>query len=176
MNRTIPRRLIRAVILIVIGIGSITFPEGSVLFWSLCGAFLATDGPWRSFISLLILAIFVELLGGFGIGARSIPFAVTALITAGAGRFISVGPWAIPDGWHLAPWVRTWCVAVVAGMIMAMMAGVMVSLFQGYPLKTILMSVIDPPTIFAIGIGAGVILPVLRRIDVPFRTRIQYGT
>ncbi|HXK36878.1 MAG TPA: hypothetical protein VJ553_04835 [Candidatus Paceibacterota bacterium] len=176
MHRTFIQQTGRALLFVLVGIASLTFPSGSVLFWSLYGAITAIDGPWRSFMVLLVFAFVIELIGGLGIGARSLPFAITALLIAGGGRFLTLGPWANADRWSPAPAIRTWCVASIAGIMMSSVAGLFVVLFNGYSIRSVSAAIVDPRIAVAIAIVAGVALVLLRRIDVPFRTRTPFGS
>jgi hypothetical protein len=59
---------------------------------------------------------------------------------------------------------------------MSSVAGLLAALFNGYSIRAVSGAIVDPGTFLAIAIGAGAALVFLRRIDVPFRVRTQFGS
>jgi hypothetical protein len=174
-ERTLARNGIRWLLLLIAAFGALAIPDGDIVFWAFLGAVIAVDGPWRSFVPLLVLLVAAELVGGLGIGALSLPFAVTVLVIAGGSTFLMLGPWPIAERWHIGPAVRAWCVAVASGILMAVAAAAVSTFLYGYGIETVA-AVIDSMILVRILIVTAIALMILRRIDMPFRFPVLFGT
>ena len=173
-ERSLSRQSLRWLLFLVAAFGALALPGGDVVLWALLGAVIAADGPWRSFLPILVLVLFTELIGGLGIGALSLPFAVTVLVLAGGGRFLMLGPWPTAERWQIGPAVRAWCVAVASGMLMAVISAFVSTLLHGYGIEVVA-SVLNSTIIVRMVAVTVVALVVLRRIDIPFRFPVSFG-
>ncbi len=174
-QRTLTRKTIRILIVLITAFGAVTFPSGSIILWTLFGAFLALDGPWRTFVPFVAVAIGTELISGVGFGTLSLPFALVTLLFTVSGRFVTIGPWAIADHWYVAGLIRNWLVAAFAGILMVVVSALGLAVFRGYPIGLVLTEAVAPVLLVRIGAAAFLFLIILRRIDVPFTRSTEFG-
>lgn len=177
MQRTIPRHIVRILLLGIVAFGSVAIPNGLVLFWAAIGAFIALDGPERSFGPLLITALLAESFSGLGLGALSLPVVIAIALLTIAGRFIAIAPWPVGERWHPEAAVRAWVAACVSSAFVAMLTGFSTAVLYGYAIGSMMDSVlVRSHFLLGMPIIVALMLGILRRVDVPFRTRIQFGS
>ncbi len=127
-------------------------------------------------ITMCVLAVGIELLYGYPAGILSIATLATATLYAIASRFILMTPWAPQRGWHLGDAVRACMQACIwYAVFVANSVAVLILVYHDGVFMRSLMTILTTSSGVALAtIVVGLI--IMRRIDVPFRPRIQFGT
>lgn len=127
-------------------------------------------------ISMCVLAVSIELLYGYPVGILSIATLTTAALYAIASRFILMTSWAPQRGWHFGDAVRACAQAFVwyAVFVLSSVAVLVLVYHEGVFTRSLMTIATSSSGVALMTIAVG--LTIVRRIDVPFRPRIQFGT
>jgi hypothetical protein len=178
VRRTFFQHALRGILVGLVTLGPLVSPPPFPFIPAVAGALLAYDGTDRRTLALVCsFLIIVELAGGIHLGMLSLSFLGTALLLSLAGRVFAVPPWAGADGWHPADMLRAMLVATL--LALAMMAGSILIGATVYGLGSPLVRLavmLTPNTVGTLAAVAAAMLVALRRIDVPFRRAIRFGT
>ncbi len=177
MNRTPLQQCARAALIGIPLVTSPFIPVGASLALLTLATVIAYDGifrhaVWRVFLALLAL----ELVFGMDVGMLVLPYLIGCLLWYATQRMVPLTPWSSADGWRIADGARSVLVAFAlwAIMVMVSVVGEVYLYGNGMVVQRMTLAFSEVPWWGTVLCGIG-ILALLRRIDVPFRKRIQFG-
>ena len=178
MTRNPWRRFMRAALIGGSFLIAPLFPEGAslgLLALAVLIAYDGTNGQTTRYVSLFVVA--VELLFGLDIGVLVLPYLIACVLWHGAQRVTPLNPWAQANGWHSVDIARTTASAGLLWSVMMVISVTVEAGIYGHGLFVQRISLAFGATPLWIVVLFGVcILMLLRRIDVPLRERIRFGT
>ena len=176
-QRTLIQRAIRALLGTVVIVAGVMVPTGIPLIPALLGAQLAYDGSDRRVLAWTTgFLVMLELFFALDLGVLSLAYLATAAALSVLGRLVSLTPWTASDGWDVQDYLRTVVVACI-GAAMVTTASTLVETLYGYGI--LVPRLATHLTAHAVGWLVplcGLALLVMRRLDMPFKRRIRFGT
>lgn len=150
------------------------------LFPIALGILLAYDGLDTHMVGWsLFLLVACEIFWGLDLGVLSLSYLGTAFVLRIAVQFMSITPVIREGGWAPISLIRGSVVGwLLALLMMACAAAVESGIYQRGSFLTLLSWTYYPLGVVLKGTLVGVILGILalRRIDIPFRREIHFGT
>lgn len=127
---------------------------------------------WRVFL----LALLFELMWGIPLGSYMIAFTITALLYRVLQKSIAITPWAAADGWSMSDFAKHILIGTILSWGMTSMILLVPIVWYAYGNLALRFTLLTHTAFWwYTPLYIGVLLILLRRIQMPFRRRLEFG-
>ncbi len=153
-------------------------PRGSFWLLAVVVALVIYHGLRPGVIYAGFFVLFgVELLYGFPPAVLSLAYLLAAYVFTGMQRFISMTPWSQRDDWTLGEgfqatllsWIFSWSAMLTSVLIGAV-------LYDSGMIQLRIQSLLDTSFALALFFFSAIVLVAARRMTIPFRRAILFGS